>query len=102
MSKFLFSLSLILAALSLSAQSPLVVKTQAKGNAVRIRWVVNDPAVWLHANDNGYKVSRITIEANGQPLSVGAQGMSRVELRSTLKPRNESNWPTDELSQTGS
>jgi hypothetical protein len=99
MFRFILSISLLLFAGTMFAQAPLIVKTQANGNEVRIRWVISDPGLWLQANENGYTISRLTVEANGQPLSIGAQGMSRVELLSTLKPEIESNWPADELSQ---
>lgn len=95
----IFSFFLLLLTGTLFAQAPLTVKTRATGNVVRLRWVVNDPAIWLQANATGYEISRITIELNGQALSVGEQGMSRVAIKPTLKPRNENNWPTDELSQ---
>ena len=73
--------------------------TQAQGQEVRIRWAIGDPELWLRANENGYVISRMTRAVNGQVLSVGDQAASRVTLKNNLKPRNENNWPADDLNQ---
>lgn len=77
-----------------SQPTSLSIKTIATtdGNDITLRWAPLDYETWAWGNEHGYRVERVTIEENSQPLSQSAQMASFTVLVSNLKPLPENDW----------
>ena len=69
---------------SLNPQPFITVISQYADGATRLRWAPSGPSAWLQANHYGYTVERLDVDA--------PEGERWEELRSGIKPYDESSW----------